>query len=178
MNRRRGISLIEMIVVIGASSIILMVGAGMLHTLMRSERVATESLVHATNHARLAEQFRDDIHAATTATIQGEPGADYALQITTPNAAEIAYSQQGRLLVRKETVAKQPPRHEQFQLPADVRIRFAIDESGPQKIADLSWNFADDDTTTNAERAARPPLNPLKIEAVIGKDHRFQEATP
>ncbi|TWU12695.1 hypothetical protein CA54_15200 [Symmachiella macrocystis] len=178
MNRRRGISLIEMIVVIGASSIILLVGAGMLHTLMRSERVATESLVHATNHARLAAQFRDDIHAATTVSIQGEPGADDVLQITNPNAAEILYSQQGRLLVRRETEATHPPRHEQFRLPVDVRIRFAINDSGPHKIADLSWNFVDDDSMTSAERATRPPLNPLKIEAIIGKDHRFQEATP
>ena len=178
MNRRRGISLIEMIVVIGASSIILLVGVGMLHTLMRSERVATESLVHATNHARLAAQFRNDIHAATTATIQGKPGEDYALQITDPNAAEISYAQKGRLLVRKETKPTQPPRHEQFRLPEDVRIRFAINDSGPHKIADLSWNFTDDDSTTNADRATRPPLNPLKIEAVIGKDHRYQEATP
>ncbi len=178
MNRRRGISLIEMIVVIGASSIILMIGAGMLHTLMRTERVTAESLVHATNHARLAEQFRDDIHAATTANIQGEPGADDTLQITTPHAAEISYTQQGRLLVRQETAATQPPRLEQFRLPEDVRIRFSIDDSGPQKIADLSWIFSEDDTTTNADRATRPPLNPLKIEAVVGKDHRFQEATP
>lgn len=177
MNRRRGISLIEMMIVIGASSMVLLAGVGLLHRLMRSERVAAESLVHATNHARLSAQFRDDVHAATAATARGEPGADHILQLAAGDAAQITYSQQDRTLIRTETRQTQPTRHDQFHLPDDVRVRFAVSDASPQKIAELTWERVQADSATKTATTHRR-LNPLRIEAIVGKDHRFQEAAP
>jgi prepilin-type N-terminal cleavage/methylation domain-containing protein len=61
---RRGYTLIEMLVVITVSTVLLSVAVGVLHVLSRAERSGREHGNRATIVARLADQFRSDVHAA------------------------------------------------------------------------------------------------------------------
>ena len=64
MNIRRGVSLTELLVVMGTSTVALMAGIGMLRQAMTQHRYAeNEFSVHRVAE-RLTLQFRQDVHAA------------------------------------------------------------------------------------------------------------------
>ncbi len=181
MKRRRGVSLVEVIIVVGASTMVLTVGMGLMHKLLRSERSAAESLIHANSHARMSLQFREDAHAATGASVEGEPGAEQTLRLTSDEGTAISYAQRDRFLIRAESRADGDARYEQYRLPRDVRVQFAVNENGPLTVAELVWaRTSDADPAINAPAAlaVRRRLDPLRIEAVVGKDRRFEEAVP
>ena len=68
---RRGFTLIEMLVVMTVGSVIVGIGVGMLHVLLRTEQTGRDRVHQAGVLARLAEQFRSDVGAAVRQT----PGA-------------------------------------------------------------------------------------------------------
>ena len=65
MNHRRGISLIELIVVISGVSVVLGVSVGLLHRVMRTQSNTRHFFDSERAAMRLSGQFRKDIHAAS-----------------------------------------------------------------------------------------------------------------
>ena len=72
MQRRRGYSLIEMLAVMTMTSAILTLATMSIGLIMRSERTGRDSLVATQTAQRMARQFRNDVHAAQTATVTSD----------------------------------------------------------------------------------------------------------
>jgi Tfp pilus assembly protein FimT len=66
-NRRAGFSLLEMLVMMAALSVVLALGGAVLLTVMRADRVGAATLRDLTRHTELADQFRGDVARATAA---------------------------------------------------------------------------------------------------------------
>lgn len=174
MSNRRGVSLVEVIVMIGMSMALMGIAVKMLHSLLRFERSGGESLVISHNRARLAAQFRDDVHAATAATVERPAEGTSQLQLKFPDAGVVTYRQSDRSVLRTSTAADAPGNQEEFRLPAATRVKFAVSHDNPPATAVLICEPVTAETSTSpaAQSVMRRPY-PVRIEAVIAKDRRF-----
>ena len=65
MTGRRGMTLIELLVAMAVASTILGVAVGLVYTLLEADRAAQRQVRFSNASARLSEQFRRDVRAAT-----------------------------------------------------------------------------------------------------------------
>jgi hypothetical protein len=146
--------LIEMVLVIGAATIVMGLCASVLSGLFRIQRSGQAGVVDATALARLARQFRQDVRAADAA----KPGAG-TLELTGQGAASVVYRVEGRRLLREA------------RRGGEVRAReaYAADRLGPVAFgADGARVWAVLGRRPGEPRAlARPPV---RVEARLGKD--------
>ena len=85
--RRNGISLIETMIAVSASSLIFLLSIGVLHQAMRlSSKAKNRTGFHQSN-TRLAKCFRDDVHQA----ISQEMADDGTLKLTLKESGVITY---------------------------------------------------------------------------------------
>src|SRR4051812_17433877 len=127
MGTRAGFTLIEMVLVIGATSIILGLCAGTLHALLGVHRSSREHLADATTVGQLALQFRRDARAATGAKVIGDTGqAAKGLELTLAEGETIAYRGDKDGLIRTESRTGKGGRRDQFFLPRRGKPGFEV----------------------------------------------------
>ncbi len=148
---RRGFSLVETLVVMSIGTVVLGIAVSMLHVLMRAERSGRDHAAQTGILARLAEQFREDVHAAVGQTPGPlKDGWKFAL----PNDRTVVYRTLPGELRREESVAGKPLRQESYVLPDGCTAAIAANKAMPPLI----------------ELAVGPKI---RIAAVLGRDHRF-----
>src|SRR5262249_7667548 len=76
---RRGYSLVEIVLAMGAVAIVLGLCAGLLHVLLRLDRTGRTHLVESATIGRLARQFREDVHASRRAVASAAGDAPAAM---------------------------------------------------------------------------------------------------
>lgn len=103
--QRRGFSLAGLLATMSAGSVALLLGIGIVHRMMHCQQAA--SVFHQTEQTtrRLAGQFRDDVHAAGSATVEEVADGKPFLRLALPEGKSIAYEQQERRIVRVQTSA-------------------------------------------------------------------------
>ncbi|MFO0953182.1 MAG: hypothetical protein U0835_18910 [Isosphaeraceae bacterium] len=151
---RRGVSLIELILIMGAMTLVLTTCAVYTHMLLRLERSGRESASDMTTTARLARQFRTDVRAASAA----RKGPGETLVLSSEGGGEVAYSVETGTLVRVEKQAGKT-RREGYAYALHAPPRFESDG----KLV----RFTVTESPTNRPDSLRPDL---VVEAVLGKD--------
>lgn len=154
--RRGGYLLIELLVTMGLTTAVITLLAAWLTTAMRNQRAAGEHLLRVNVQERLARQFRQDVHAARSIlplNLDADP--DLRLRLAF-EGHEVRYVRMNRHWERLEQVGDEVRRHEQYQLPPD-QVRFESDEGAPQSTITMLLG-----------------QHPLRIEAVLGSDRRFE----
>jgi len=182
MKQRRGISLVEVMITLTIGSVVMGVAAMTLGTLFRNERVARDQLSQGVQLARLAEQFRRDVHAATAVAAEGDDeNATSQWKLDLPSGGTVTYravyrETDGELL-RTETTSEQGAvaRRDAFALPANTTAAIEVLEHDVQEdraatLVRLVISPADVDPNI-AGRSS--PKRPIDIDAVLAKDHRF-----
>lgn len=178
MNNRRGFTLIELIVVLSGTAIMMLIGVGTLHTLLRSERGTTGNLVYSQAAARLSTQLREDIHEATAAE-PSEQGTQ--LQLLCPDNRRIVFTQNSGEIFRLEATGNTTQRRETYQKRVGVSANFSTLDDGGNRI--IRMEFVRElpigqTSTMAASQAVRPKSPPWSVEAVLAKDHRFDREEP
>ncbi len=160
MNPRRGFSLIELLVVISVGTVLLMVAMTVLYTLKETQSKARQRLTEGRVTARLADQFRDDVHAAgRMERVPDEaalPGRT-VWQLTIDPDTFVRYEIQDRA-VRRVLTTGEAKIHEDFRLPGGLRavIDGADADSG---LATLRFE------TTGAGGLR---TSPVQVESLLG----------
>jgi hypothetical protein len=157
---RRGYSLVETVAVLTVGSVIVGIGVGMLHLLLRTERTGRDRVPQLRAVARLAQQFRSDVNAAVRqvpVAKQGEWQFALADRLVTYRArpGEVRWDE------RKDGKLR---RQESYVLPSGCSA--AIAAQGPATPAVLGL-------VITAEAAPRAAGRELLVTAVLGKDQRF-----
>lgn len=169
MNRRRGHSLIEMLVVIGTGGALMGIAVGLLAMLMRLDQDSRDQLRQRTAVHRLADQFRRDVHAADGFAVQSPPGKEGttpAWQLPLEAGRVVEYRAEPGELLRTEREGDQVLRRESFRLPAGAAV--SIDLAGEAAPDIVSLRIARDDN--------QPPDSTwrgLRVDAALAKDRRF-----
>lgn len=173
MKRRSGFMLIELLVVITVGSVMMGIAVGLLYTLMQMDGKSRESTQDLSGIARLAEQFRADVHAASAWMPLEQPsqGAGYPgwkLQCT--GDREIEYHAKQGTLYRTETAGGQARSRESYHLPAGTVV--AIQSPEPAAVPGLLCLDIVPDRSLPVNAGARPRC----IEAVLGMNHRYAQS--
>jgi prepilin-type N-terminal cleavage/methylation domain-containing protein len=169
--KRRGVSLVEMLVVIAVTTVITTLGATMIVALMRSEGDGARALARTTNLARLARDFRRDVRAGTDIQIRAEDAEQPAEMIVRVAAdTAIIYRVQEDAVVRLERRDGENAGVETYALP-EGHGRFEQRDDG--RLAALVYSRP---ATVRSPGGPSILHHEFRIEAAPGRDLRF--ATP
>jgi type II secretory pathway component PulJ len=165
---RSGFTLVELLLVVGAITILLGLCAGLIHSLLRLDRIGRAHLGELAALGRVARQFRQDVRAAIR--VEPAPGAAESaarLVLTQPAGRVVEYQARGAVLVRAEREGGQARRQEEFGLRSRGGARFLAREGDPGVFVTLVF-------ARTAARTNEPLAAELRVEALLGKDHRFE----
>lgn len=128
-SRSAGFTLVELLASITAMTALSVTGTLLVILLMSAEQRGTQAVVDQITVGRLAQQWRRDVHAAVTASLEEAAGdPDRVLLLRSPAMADIRWTA-GIAGVRREVVdGEQVAQLETYHLP-DGSTRFHIDES-------------------------------------------------
>ena len=161
MKPRKGFSLIELLTAIAVGSALMAVVVGMLHLVLRAEQTCRQRRNDHAMVANLTTQFRRDVHAAqrfSSNPWQFEMAPDHLVR----------YRREPDVLIRSETVAGQLRSHEQYPLPASIRVAISAEGERPRMI---TLQIAPE-----PGKSTEPACKEVKIDASLGMDHRFATA--
>jgi hypothetical protein len=174
MKTRRAVSLLELLVIMSASTIVLTLCGLLLHRAMRLQ-IESRAHVDAERTAlRLASQFRRDVHAARAAvTGNAEQANDALLQLELADGRTAQYSRDAGTVLRMESGGGKPEWREEFLFPTVNELTIEEEDAPPRLIL----------TVTANPKAVPPAGQPLAItrivplsihaEAVVGRDLRL-----
>ena len=177
-KERRGVSLVELLVVMSLGALLLTTSGVVLHRIMHSHGKTRNFLAASRSALRLSDQFRRDVHRAREATTDGLPeGVVLRLQLGESRVVE--YSHVDDLVRRTQLEGEKTAAREEYSFPRGSQV--SVREQSSPRLLGLS-------VTSTPGDAAGPPqpgfatAMHLLIEAQVGRDSRFTdvetEATP
>lgn len=113
-SHRRGVSLVELLVVLSTWSILITISATLLHRVMQSHTESRQFAQHQRTATALSRQFRADIHAATTAETD-EEGFLVTLEMTDGSQIDYVTTQTG--VMRYHTRTSRSDQTETYPFP-------------------------------------------------------------
>ena len=179
----RGISLVELLMAMGGVSLVITSSAMLLHGVMRAQSESRRFFDDERTSARLARQFRADVHAAAQVAAQIEaPAGDRLVAFTLPDGGTIEYRHTAdRRQIQRRLLAPgnpTPTAREDYALAGPCAAVVTVAEK--QIHLELGTEGADGELAppgvvrpprTPAEAKRKPPA--LVVEAVLGRDFRF-----
>lgn len=141
---RRGASLVELLAVMTATSVVMTVGVGLVHRTLRLQSHTRHDLEHDHTALALGRHVRADVREATAA-VTDDPAA--LLVLRSAAGAEVRYRVTPRGLERVATTTGGGTRREDYELP---RLRWRATCAGR--------------LVTLAGTGPEPPQRPLRVE--------------
>jgi prepilin-type N-terminal cleavage/methylation domain-containing protein len=163
MPPRRGFTLIEMLVVMTVGSVMLGVAVSTLFMLLRAETAGRNRVRQCRVIGHLSEQFRADA-AEATGPIMPEAGPPVQWRFALPDGRTAVYRALSGAIEREEFRDGKPLRRESFPLPAGASASLDLRAEAVPATASL---------TVGPPSAAESGGALFRIDAVLGKDHRF-----
>ena len=175
IHRRRGVSLIEMVVVISMMTVVIALVGMTFHLLIRSEKMVSQSFLTERTISQLAVQFRDDVHRSETGVITGGSERDQPeLVLGNANGIKIRYAVTADGLVRLIVTDCQVTARNDFRLP-DCRVSFS---SGPDDESSLRRLVIERPGAVLVKKHQESvPFRAMKIDAHLKPKDRLVTAT-
>ncbi len=180
MTKRRGISLVELLLTLSACCVILTLSAGLIHRAMHAQSRARHIVDAERNAWRLSHAFRRDVHDAAKATI-GEQRGELLVRLEFAGGSTVEYRQASGRVERLLQVSDGVQSRESFVFPAEASI--AVTQPS-DRLLTLS---VETPLPTNPTADTTPALfvTPvtLHVQAAIGRNAALanvsaKEATP
>lgn len=166
-HRRRGKSLIEMLIVIGVFSVVLGTTATTLVALFKTDRQVRRDLHQLTTLARLNTRFRTDAHAA--AACQVDQGCTFTLS----GERSVRYFHEGQKLHRQVLNGQAVEHRDAFTLPDSAVVLFAQPTEQSGKLVRLTIR-----AKANSDKAFLTAVRTTTIDAAIGLAAENKEVQP
>jgi hypothetical protein len=159
-----------MLIVISLSSIVLCTVGVIFHGLRSAQRAIGERQTSIDNIVRLAEQFRADVHSATSAEITAAVDAGDnelphdMLKLALPSEKDIEYAADGNCVNRVVKSGNQITQRESYALPEQCQVQWQLDDlpgsSAQRASAHLSYPLGDQELKFSGQRQ-------LRIDAIV-----------
>ena len=179
-STRRGVSLVELMVVISVITILFSMVGVVFHRLFQSEQVSMRAALTERTISRLSDHFRRDVHAAMTAmhAMRAEAGKESPLSLvlkTSPNAGvegsdpmTVVYSIDDGEVIREAFVDGRTASREVYRLP-ECQMRFPA-STNEVTVEMVSLVIERQGSTVTPQPQAVRPRRSLVIEAALGRD--------
>lgn len=188
-SRRYGFSLVEVVAVLGVSTVVAGMAVWLVHVSMQKSRDGQKHLAVHNTVARLADTFRGDVHAAVAiaeekTNKQSDVAAGSTWLISLACGGAVRYRLEPGRLVRyefasppaKDKNSQKPLNQDSFKLPANCIISIELDPPSQPRIATLF--ITPPDTGTDSRPAAKGPyIDRQRIDAAMSSDTRFDKVT-
>ena len=154
---RRGVSLVEMLVVITIAAAMVGLAATMIHLLLGAEHEATKASRFSASVMRLARSFRDDVHAAREVQLPlPEPGKPATLVATVEGGRRIRYEIAANVATRFESDGADETQRENFYFSPRSQLQFeSVGDRGLVRLT-IQMPVGGADGTTAGSVARRP----------------------
>jgi type II secretory pathway component PulJ len=168
MNRRRGISLVELMLTLSACSVILTLSAALIHRAMHAQAKARVFFDGERSAWRLAESFRHDVHRANSAKVVDQPDSgDLLLRLELAGGQRVEYRHTAGRVERTWHVDGGIRAREAFVFPPETRLSTA-------KVSEKLLVLTADAPADTAAKADAPLANhtvpvSLRVQAVLGR---------
>ena len=178
-SARKGISLVELLIVMSAATVILTISAALVHRIMHAHAKARAFINVERISLRLANAFRSDVHQAISATTSDAAQDERAfLRLELPGGQQLEYRREGGTILRILFDGERTASREAFAFPAGIELASRKDGSG---LIVLSITSSPGEMPS-ADGASQPnsyavPVN-LHVEAALNRDQRFTAAAP
>lgn len=170
-TKRRGLTLIEMMVVITGITGIILISTRCCFHVLHEGTAAQDFSDHHQQWLQLSEAFRRDVHSADSATIAGD-GSELDLKFETGRT--IRYRRDQDYVERTESSATKKPPANRFRL-WDGMTKWSLAENGRLAVLTCDWHSVAAAPAIAAGQS--PPARELKLEVAVGSDHRFSSTT-
>jgi len=178
MNRtdiktRRGVSLTELLVLMSACSMILTTSAALLHRAMRTQSQARSFYDVERSSARLARQFRDDVHQASSATTAGaELDENVLARLQRADGRTVEYRHDGTTVLRVLSRSEGNASREEFAFLRSIDV--AVSEEGGRVMLTIVGG-EDESLAEDKRRLLATTAMPvsLHVEATLNRDLPF-----
>lgn len=179
MKNRRGASLVELLLIMSACTVVLTLSAELIHRVMIAQSKATTFLNAERSAQRLTAAFRRDVHAATERR-EGEeakPASGQLLALTLPDDRLVEYRLEQGTITRTLSENDATKAREQFVFPAEATASVASDDSGMITLTiDTPIAAPSPDDATPKSQAFIIPAK-VQIQAILGGDARIETMT-
>ncbi len=167
MRFRRGYTLVELMIVLTVGTAMLMIAVSVLYLLQKTQGNLRQRLSAGRSVARLADQFRGDVHAASRIERGTDKAAPAAVVWNLDISPDTVVVYQLRAAgVRRVQIASSGRIQDDFPLPPGMGATITAPE-GPSTLAVLRLEAGD----VSAGRS-----RPVVIEALLGLDRRHSPA--
>jgi len=180
MRRRRGISLIELLAVLSGCSVVLGLTTSLLHQTMRAQSHTREFFDVERSAQRLARQFRSDVHAAATDSIDLIDAKDASdgelLRLRLPDGQTIVYQRAAAKVIRIATQTGAATAREEYALSESMEIDVRQTDSPQRLVLSIA-----SPPPLPSQSAPSSPVNVraamvhLEVEATPARDSRYAE---
>lgn len=164
-QRRQGTNLIELVVVLSLQAVLLAAGVGLIGRMLQAEQTGRAGLEALHGIDALADQFRQDVHAARDVAL----AQDHASAVLQLPLGTVTYEVKDGRMTRVEREGATLRHSQAYRLPTTWKFDFEKLEDPPQARICL---------TISAESADKPSKRrSISCEALLGRDVD-QEAMP
>lgn len=156
----KAFTLIELVVVMGAGSVVMMLAIGSVHQAMTLSSQSRQRADHQRVAVRLASEFRQDVHRAVKASV-----ATQSVLLTMPDQSVVNYESNGYRVIRSVTREDVTTHQDIFKLRESYRSSLESIENPERVVLTVSTDIG------KIER---------RIAAVLGRrlSHQLAEVSP
>jgi hypothetical protein len=179
MKTPRGASLIELLTVMSACTVLLSISAGLVHRAMFSHSHTRSFFDVERSALRLSGQFRRDVHQANPGEMETAAGGEAAfLRLKLPDEQTVEYRRAEKSVFRVLSRNGQTVSREEFPFRAVIDVSLREEESPRRLVLSIIGGPATAVSTSTGTRASAKfrdlPVS-FQAEAVLGRNRRFAE---
>lgn len=173
---RQGASLVELLVVMSAATVILTITAALLHRIMFAQSKARAFIDAERTSLRLANSFRSDVHQSISAsTAEAVAESNAFLKLDMSDGQRIEYRRDEGTILRVLLSGDQIVSREAFFFTAEIEV--SVKNEGARLIALSISSHPGEAATTNGNSALPAyfiPIN-LHVEATLSRNRSLSE---
>ena len=170
----RGVSLIELMLVISLLSVIFTVGITTLAFLMRVEMKGTARIQETLNLQKLSQQFREDAEIAQKAVITApDKSRPNVLRFELESGGSITYSgtKKRNAILRQKMQADKIIARNEFRIPHDS-LQFAAEKLNQRLMVSMTFKILPE--LMHENQTVKQPVKFFKVESFVNRKHSLQ----